>query len=64
MNDLHTYYYIGGYVMDTKTLLQKDLENLAKEHEEIAREHLLLARMYRRMQGDASAFVDTYEDYE
>ena len=36
----------------------------ARMHEENASRHLLLARMYRRMQGDTLAFVETYEDYE
>ena len=40
-----------------------DLET-ARMHEENASGHLLLARMYRRMQGDTLAFVETYEDYD
>jgi hypothetical protein len=47
MNDLHTYYYIGGYIMDTETLLtqmEQDFESLVEEHEAAASNERLWAK--------------------
>jgi hypothetical protein len=47
MNDLHTYYYIGGYTMDTEMLLNQmehDFRSLIEEHEIAASNERLWAK--------------------